>query len=523
MKLRAAWGLPGEGTGTLPNRFFDVARKRASSRSVDDRTWADLELPRIFALLNTTVTPIGGQCLYRQLRTYEEDASALARRFRECRELRQDAALREELQLILAALEANSTAYMVDALITRPPAKLKHPRLIAAWGGLSFAVLVAAIALPSVLGLWWLWAGMLAINALAIFVASPKLDTDISALLDCRPLLRVAEKLSAHRFTGRLSAAAQLAEIRPQRRQLSAQTRWLAALAPQQLMVDSIEHAFLFAINVCFLVKWIAYARCVEGFTRNRHEWLRIFELIGTLDAAIAAANFLHRFPIHCAPVLTTSHEISLQDAYHPLMSAPVPNSVVLEGRSALISGSNMTGKTAFMKVVGLNIVFAQTLGFCLATSATIRRSAVMAAIRGEQGIEDGKSRYLDEIQSILGFVRLAERGDCRVFIIDEIFSGTNTAERIAAGKAVLDDLSRHAQVLATTHDVELQELLSERFERLHFREDPDVDGFFDYKLRVGASKERNAIRLLERVGFPPRIIEEAMQLAERSSDHQGD
>lgn len=76
------------------------------------------------------------------------------------------------------------------------------------------------------------------------------------------------------------------------------------------------------------------------------------------------------------------------------------------------------------------------------------------------------------------------------------------------AGKAILDDLSQHAQVLATTHDVELQELLSNRFERLHFREDPDVDGFFDY-------------RLLERVGFPARIIDEALRLADRSSDRK--
>ncbi|MGH8261235.1 MAG: MutS-related protein, partial [Steroidobacteraceae bacterium] len=209
----------------------------------------------------------------------------------------------------------------------------------------------------------------------------------------------------------------------------------------------------------------------------------------------------------------------ALQGAYHPLMSKPVPNSVNLDNRSALISGSNMTGKTAFMKVVGINIVLAQTLGFCLAESATIRRSAVMTAIRSEQGIESGKSRYLDEIQAILGFVQSAARGECHIFIIDEIFSGTNTDERIAAGKAVLDDLSQHAQVLATTHDIELQDLLSERFERLHFREDPDVDGFFDYRLRAGASTERNAIRLLERVGFPTRIIEEAMWLAKRPPD----
>jgi DNA mismatch repair ATPase MutS len=88
--------------------------------------------------------------------------------------------------------------------------------------------------------------------------------------------------------------------------------------------------------------------------------------------------------------------------------------------------------------------------------------------------------------------------------------------ERIAVAKAVLDALSADAQVLATTHDVELQQLLTDRFDFFYFREDPDVKGFFDFKVRRGTSRERNAIRVLERMGFPSKIVNAALSQLEK-------
>jgi len=76
--------------------------------------------------------------------------------------------------------------------------------------------------------------------------------------------------------------------------------------------------------------------------------------------------------------------------------------------------------------------------------------------------------------------------------------------------------LSADAQVLATTHDVELQQLLTDRFDFFYFREDPDVNGFFDFKVRVGTSRERNAIRVLGRMGFPSTIVSAALTQLEK-------
>jgi len=202
-----------------------------------------------------------------------------------------------------------------------------------------------------------------------------------------------------------------------------------------------------------------------------------------------------------------------MESGFHPLIHQPVAHSVTLNGRSALVTGSNMAGKTTFVKMIGTNIVLGHTLGICLADSAIIPKSSVMASIRGDQSVETGESRFSSEVKAIREFIDSASRGECGVFVIDEIFSATNTIERVAAAKAVLSAISRRAQVLATTHDVELQQLLAPDFDLFHFQENLDVEGFFDFKLHSGISTQRNAIRVLERMGIPEEIIGEALAL----------
>jgi DNA mismatch repair ATPase MutS len=81
------------------------------------------------------------------------------------------------------------------------------------------------------------------------------------------------------------------------------------------------------------------------------------FELMGGVDAAIAVASFMHRHPAHCRPIITDEARIEIADGYHPLLIRPVPISITLNAHSAVICASNMTGKTAFVKMIGANLV----------------------------------------------------------------------------------------------------------------------------------------------------------------------
>jgi DNA mismatch repair ATPase MutS len=175
------------------------------------------------------------------------------------------------------------------------------------------------------------------------------------------------------------------------------------------------------------LADHVAAVLVARNLRRHRDKLAQVFLLVGSLDADIAIASWLQRIPAHCAPAITTEKTIELIDGFHPLLAAPVANSIALRGQSALVVGTNMAGKTTFIKMVGTNIILGRTLGVCFAATAVVPRSNVMALIRAEHSIESGKSHFFAELERILSFVQRAERDGRGVFLIDELFRGTNT------------------------------------------------------------------------------------------------
>jgi hypothetical protein len=506
-EIRARWGKSGEDNAWGASRYFDLQRKQlAPAAVVDDKTWSDLELPRFFTAIDTAITPIGRQCLFAQLRAYEYGTSELDRRLRTYEILRSDPQLREDIQVALMPLALDAVSTIADLLLGPEPAKVPHRRLLLPWMLLSIGGIVAAVVhlIPA-----WLCLLPLLINLVTSFRIDAKLAEDANALLYCSRLLSVADRVAALRGDEGISDLGRLKAERPLRRKLRSQIRWLRAF--DRLRTSTVIGGLFFTIDMLFLVKLSLYSRTVTRFCARRTDWLSTFQLVGAVDAAIAVVSFMGRYPTHCRPTTVDERVLEIENGYHPFIAVPVKNSIRLTGTSVLVTGSNMTGKTTFIKMVAMNVILGHTLGICLADRATIPRSPVRALIHGDQSVEFGKSRYFAEAEAICRFIAESAAGACRLFVLDEPFSGTNTVERIAVAKAVLRAISADAQLLVTTHDVELQHLLGSRFELFYFQEDPAVPGFFDHALRTGVSTQRNAIRVLERLGLPADIIAEAI------------
>jgi DNA mismatch repair ATPase MutS len=142
----------------------------------------------------------------------------------------------------------------------------------------------------------------------------------------------------------------------------------------------------------------------------------------------------------------------------------------------------------------------------------------VFSAIRISDDLMNDKSYYFEEVLTIKEMIENGIQGKPNLFLLDEIFKGTNTIERISAGKAVLSSLSGNGNiVLVSTHDIELADLLREKYELYHFSEivnEKNVD--FDYKLKDGKLKNRNAIRILQINNYPESIIKEAIELSKK-------
>jgi DNA mismatch repair ATPase MutS len=140
----------------------------------------------------------------------------------------------------------------------------------------------------------------------------------------------------------------------------------------------------------------------------------------------------------------------------------------------------------------------------------------VFSAIRISDDLMNDKSYYFEEVLTIKEMLKESVSGSKNLFLLDEIFKGTNTVERIAAGKSVLSALTKNNnKILVSTHDIELTDMLSEDYELYHFSETVnDKNVGFDYKLKVGKLKKRNAIRILEINDYPKEVVKEAIEIA---------
>lgn len=186
-----------------------------------------------------------------------------------------------------------------------------------------------------------------------------------------------------------------------------------------------------------------------------------------------------------------------------------------------LVTGSNMSGKSTFLRTVGVTAVMAHAINTCFATDYRAPLVSVRSCIGRGDDLVAGKSYYLVEVEEVLSRVKASASADPHLFLFDELFRGTNAVERIAAGEAVLRemvkdtvDTPRHV-VLAATHDVELVELLRDAYQAFHFADSIGPEGLtFEHRLTPGPATTRNAITLLELHGAPPTVVRAALARA---------
>ena len=182
-----------------------------------------------------------------------------------------------------------------------------------------------------------------------------------------------------------------------------------------------------------------------------------------------------------------------------------------------------MSGKTTFLRTLGVNALLARTIDTVLARAYVAPPFVVRSCIGRSDDPAHGRSYYMVEVDAVLDLVAASRNTEPHLFLFDELFRGTNTVERIAAGEAVLwslldrhDTAGNHLVVVAT-HDMELVDLLEERYAAYHFNDRVGEDGLaFDYWLRPGSATTRNAIALLKQRGAPEDLVARATSRAAR-------
>jgi len=175
-----------------------------------------------------------------------------------------------------------------------------------------------------------------------------------------------------------------------------------------------------------------------------------------------------------------------------------------------------MSGKSTFLRTLTINSILAQTIYTCFADEFLSPILKQFSSIRIDDNLFEGKSYYFQEVNIMGSLIAEAVQPSQSLFVLDEIFKGTNTVERISAAKAILSYLNRGNNIaIVSTHDIELADLLGDEYDLYHFTETIENDELqFDHKIKLGQLKTRNAIRLLELSNYPNEITTEARQIS---------
>jgi hypothetical protein len=511
-RIRRDWGKPRSDRLDI-EAVADFFQSYPADTALDDRTWTDLLMDDVFAELDRTESSIGQQMLYYRLRCAGELRSrdvfeTLVERFGA------DASRRERAEVLLARLR-HSSGYYVHRLAR--PDTLVHPW----WYGLfpvwTIAV-VATIALGFVWhGLWLLAIAGFAVNVVIRAVTTGRVRNEAMWFRQVGPLLSSARALAV--VCNEPATAAMIGGMNDDLdalRRLGAVARWVSrggdSGAPTDLGGALVEY-----INVQLLLDVNALYFASRELAVRGPNLLGLIKTVGDIDAAISVASFREGAGEWVHPRFVDAHAPALlTDLRHPLVDDAVPNSIALAPpRGVLITGSNMSGKSTFLRTVGVNAVLAQTINTCLARSYEAPMYQVRSCIGRADDLVAGKSYYLVEVESVLALVKASEQRSPHLFIFDELFRGTNAVERIAAGEAVLRTLLRDGGshvVLAATHDGELVELLRDVYAVYHLGDSIGPEGLsFDYHLTPGPATSRNAIALLKLNGAPEALVSAAL------------
>ena len=332
------------------------------------------------------------------------------------------------------------------------------------------------------------------------------------------PLLAVAELVRPLIAAYGLPVGSALSSDLARMRRLRRIARWVGH---DPMTSDDLTDAIHETANMLFLLDLCLLVFASREIRAHGPALLRTVASVGTVDAAISVASYRVGATGWTRPVFESPPGAStMLGLRHPLLPEAVPNSIELgPPRGVLITGSNMSGKSTFLRTVGVNAILAQTINTCLATSYRAPVVIVRSLIGRSDDLTAGRSYYRDEVEAVLSLVKASRSSRPHLFLFDELFRGTSTIERIAAAEATLAELipgdtqiqSPHI-VIAATHDRELVALLERTYAPYHFTDSLDADGLsFDYVLRRGLARSWNAIALLESCGAPSRLVKRAL------------
>ena len=480
--------------------------KALNTQRVEDVTWRDLDVRAYLRRVAAQGSLFARQMIYHRLRTGTEDTAFTA-----------------PLLTALADGHANTIAVLSATENTRQDLRSVSTDLTptlflgtqinvgrwARWLWVAPPVAILGLLLPwSPLAAWsvltpWLIGGYLILNGWTQIRLNRALNTWHAQRDAVVTLLQAAIDFGdAGRSSGH-PVLHPLAHARAQHQRL------MARLSPTWMERTPMvaEYANLFALH--------QYTRLADDLTKLQSHLpaLRTAYLqVAQAEAQICLLEHLQGQSTVCTAEFSQSPsvppELQVRGMVNPLLDIAQPLDMHLHGKGALVTGQNGVGKSTWLRGLGLNLLAARAFGFCYAASARVPHLPVWSSIENEDSLTTGDSLYMAEMRRAETLLRVADQPQVAVFLIDEIFRGTNNAESVAAAAAVLSHLAQKALVIVSTHNGVLAPLLQPWLEPLRLLKEGSI-----LVLEPGVLVHTNGLQMMENYDFPASVRSAAAEV----------
>lgn len=474
---------------------------------IDDQTAHDLNVDEVFKKISNCSSTPGEQMLYYILRTPKTNSTELIERNKIIDKFKNDENLRSTIQQIFSNLGKQRKGEIFNLFNTETVVNK------------SKVLLYNLIALSSVVALVWFiidgadkiptFIGIFAIYMFISLRTASEIEYELTSLQYLGDFIRASKELSKIDDPTLKDEIDKIKERVDLFSKIDKKTLFIYSQGALDIFIETI--------NALFLTRIRSYYSIINIIKKNRQELMELYALVGKIEAYISVSSYRTKLKNYSLPNFTDNKNnlFKIENACHPLLEDGIPNSINLNNKGVILTGSNMSGKSTFMRTLALNMLLAQSIYTCLCDDYNASFFRVMSSLSISDDVLSGTSYYLEECNAVLRILNSLDEEVPAFCIIDEIFKGTNPIERIATSKQILKYImNRNALSIVATHDLELAETCNDKYLKYYFCEDVDENEglIFDFKLKEGICNTGNAIKLLSYLGYPNEIINDSIK-----------
>ena len=489
---------------------YNYLKLSKSNFHIDNITWNDLNMDSVYQLINNTYSSAGEEYLYGMLRVPVFDKEILSEREELIEKFTNNEEEAIKLQEIFAKLGRTKNISLSEFMDKLTDIKKKN-NLIHYFCIMLFFISAVLLFIQPVVGIFAFLA-MLIFNIGIYYKKKRDVDSFFVCFKYLIDLIICSENIVKNNFE----------LLGNYNNELESILKKLKSIKKRSFLISmngnngSLGEIVMEYIRMIFHVDIIKFNNMTETVISNESNVNEMYEILGKIEALMAVASFRKALNYYCVPEFTDALKIDTLEIFHPMISEPVVNDLN-ESRSVLITGSNASGKSTFLKTIAINAILAQTVNTCTAKKFVTGFFKVYTSMSLRDDLFKNESYFMVEIKSLKRIIDAINEEIPVLCFVDEVLRGTNTIERISASSYILKYICKqNAICFAATHDIELTNILEDIYSNYHFTEKVvEDDVIFNYKLNKGKATSRNAIKLLNIIGFDKEIVNNARNMAD--------